>query len=256
MKTIAVEHASPKQGKIVKIEWNMSKRCNFNCSYCDEFTHDNKSPHISFDVAKQTIDTFVNSLPGKKFRVGLTGGEPCVNPDFEKILDYMYDKGIDVGVTTNGSRTYEFYAKILPKLTNINFSYHMEYHKRDVIPENIVKLKHLADQQDKYVHLHVHMMMLPTMFEEAERTINYLKENGVPVIMRRIRPARIKDHPNSKFNNSGQLIEGPIARPFFDGVVTQKFIKRHQDSKNWHVDYSPTDYYSEEELEYLENRRV
>ena len=249
MKTVAIEHASPKQAKVVKIEWNMGKRCNFNCSYCDEFTHDMKSPHLKFEVAKNAIDNIIKSMPGKRFRIGLTGGEPTVNPDFEKILDYMHSNGIDVSVTTNGSRTYEFYAKILPKLSNMNFSYHMEYHKRKVIPENIVKLKQLADKQDKHIHIHVHMMMLPTMFDEARSTIDYLKANNVPVIMRRIRPARIKDHPDSVKNEKGQLIEGPVAPPFFDGVVTQKFT-------NGQPDYSYTEYYSAEELEFLENTNV
>ena len=66
MQTIAVEHASANQAKVVKIEWNMGKRCNFHCSYCDEFTHDNKSKHMSFEVAKRTIDKIVSK--GKKYK--------------------------------------------------------------------------------------------------------------------------------------------------------------------------------------------
>lgn len=250
MKTVAVEHASPRQAKVVKIEWNMGMRCNFNCSYCDEFTHDNKSPHMSFEVAKKTIDKLIEKLPGHKFKINLTGGEPTVNPEFEKIIDYMWENGIDVGVTTNGSRTYDFYSRVVPKLASIIFSYHMEYHKRKVLPENIVKLNELAKQQDRYIHLHVHMMMLPTQFEEAKEAIDYFKENEVPVVMRRIRPARIKDHPDSEFDEKGHLIKGPIARPFYDGVVTQLFVGN---SIHYEKDL---DYYSKEELEFLENNGV
>lgn len=250
MQTVAVEHASPNQAKVVKIEWNMGKRCNFNCSYCDEFTHDHKSKHMSFEVAQRTIDKIVSKLPGRRFKINLTGGEPTVNPNFEKILDYMYSQGIDVGLTTNGSRTLEFYKRILPKLASFIVSYHMEYHKREVIPENIVALKKLALEQDRYIHVHVHMMMLPTTFDEAKEAIEYLKENDVPVVMRRIRPARMKQHPDSKFNEKGQLIEGPISRPFYDGIVTQLF-------KNGSPYYGgDKDYYSEDEIEFLENAGV
>ena len=249
MKTIAVEHSSLRQSQIVKIEWNLGKRCNFNCSYCDEFTHDNKSKHLDFETAKKTVDKITEKLSDKTIKINLTGGEPTVNPEFEKILDYMYNKGIDVGVTTNGSRTLEFYKKILPKLATLIFSYHMEYHKREVIPENIVELKKIADDLDKHVHLHVHMMMLPTMFDEAKKVIDFLKENEVPVVMRRIRPAYKKDE-TAVLNNNGQLISGTIAKPFYDGVVTQKF-------KDGSVDYSGgQDYYSQAEKEFLKNADV
>ena len=53
--TIAVEHSSEKQSKVFKIEWNIGKRCNFNCSYCDDYTHDNFSKHLSLEIAKKTI---------------------------------------------------------------------------------------------------------------------------------------------------------------------------------------------------------
>lgn len=249
MKTIAVEHCSDKQSQVVKIEWNLGKRCNFNCSYCDEFTHDNKSKHISFEVAKKTIDKIVDKLPGKRFKINLTGGEPTNNPEIEKIIDYMHDKGCMIGLTTNGSRKYEFYEKILPKLDSLIFSYHMEYHKREVLPENLVRLHKLAQTFDKHIHIHVHMMMLPTTFEEAKEAINYFKENNVPVVMRRIRPAYKKDE-NAIYNENGQLIEGNIAEPFFDGTVTLKI-------KNGQPDYSGgKDYYSKEELDYLENNNV
>ena len=251
MNTVAVEHSSPNTAKVFKIEWNLGKRCNFNCSYCDEWTHDNKSPHMEFEVAKRFVDKIVDKMPNKEFKINFTGGEPCVNPNFEKMVDYMWDKGIAIGVTTNGSRTYDYYAKILPKLSSINFSYHMEYHKRKVLPETIVKLSNLAKQQDRYIHLHVHMMMLPTMFEEAKQTIKYLQENDVHVVMRRIRPARIKNHPDSVKNDKGQLISGPIAPPFFDGVVTQQI---GADGCPYYG--GDEGYYSADEIKYLESMNV
>lgn len=247
--TIAVEHSSEKQAKVFKIEWNMGKRCNFNCSYCDEFTHDNKSKHLPFEVAKKTIDKIREKTVGKRIKINLTGGEPTVNPDIEKIVDYMYSNDIDVGITTNGSRTLDFYSKLFPKLASLIFSYHMEYHKREVIPETIVELKRLQETLDKHVHLHVHMMMLPTQFEEAKEAIQYFKDNNVPVVMRRIRPAYIKDN-NAVYDENNHLIKGNIARPFYDGVVTLKM-------KNNQPDYSGgRDYYSQDELEYLRSNNV
>ena len=35
MELIRVEHINKKYKEWVRIEWNMGKRCNFDCSYCD-----------------------------------------------------------------------------------------------------------------------------------------------------------------------------------------------------------------------------
>lgn len=249
MKTVAVEHSSPKQAKVYKIEWNLGKRCNFHCSYCDEFTHDNKSEHLSFEVAKNTVDKILEKTQGRRVKINLTGGEPAVNPNIEQIIDYMYQSGIEVGMTTNGSRKLEFYKNLVPKMASILFSYHMEYHKRDVLPENIVELQKFINTLDKHVHLHVHIMMLPTRFDEAKNVIEYFRDNNVNVIMRRIRPA-YKRNENAKYNEKGHLVEGEIARPFYSGISTLKMI-------NGQPDYSDEqNYYSEEELEFLRNNNV
>jgi hypothetical protein len=93
------------------------------------------------------------------------------------------------------------------------------------------------------------MMMLPTQFDEAKTAIEHFKNNNVPVVMRRIRPAYKKDE-TAVYNEQGNLVEGNIARPFYDGTVTLKF-------KGKNVDYSGgQDYYSNEELAYLETNNV
>ena len=93
-------------------------------------------------------------------------------------------------------------------------------------------------------------MMLPTTFAEADDSIKYFRENEVPVVMRRIRPARAKDHPDSVLDDKGRLIEGPIAQPFYDGVTTQ-LIRNGQP-----VYDGDAGYYSEDEIKYLENNGV
>jgi MoaA/NifB/PqqE/SkfB family radical SAM enzyme len=246
MKTIAVEHSSDKQSKIFKIEWNMSKRCNFQCSYCDEFTSDRKSPHLSFDIAKKAIDKILSKLEDKQIKVNLTGGEPTVNPEFEKILSYMYEKNIDVGLITNGSRTLEFYKRIMPKLKSFIMSYHMEYHNREVLPGNILELNKFIKENNYNIHLHVHMMMLPTMFAEAKNVVKMLKENDIACVIRRIRPAYMKND-SATYDKDGRLIDGEIALPHYKDTVTLKI------GPNGSPDYSYDKYYSLEEKQYLEN---
>ena len=39
----------------VRIEWNLSKRCNYDCSYCPPEIHDHSSPHTDIEILKNTI---------------------------------------------------------------------------------------------------------------------------------------------------------------------------------------------------------
>jgi len=40
----------------IKVEWNIGKRCNLDCSYCPAEIHDNFSPHTNVKVMLNTID--------------------------------------------------------------------------------------------------------------------------------------------------------------------------------------------------------
>ena len=113
----------PHQGSI-KIEWNLGKRCNYDCSYCPSEIHDNTSPHTDIEILKATVDTLMTL--GKPIRLSFTGGEPCVHPKFDELIKYCKHVGISwISVTTNGTRPYEFYS-ILP-VDQFVFSIHLEY---------------------------------------------------------------------------------------------------------------------------------
>mgnify|MGYP003704457195 CR=1 FL=1 len=36
----------------IKVEWNLGKRCNYDCSYCPSAIHDNTSPHTDVEILK------------------------------------------------------------------------------------------------------------------------------------------------------------------------------------------------------------
>ena len=94
----------------IKIEWNLGKRCNYDCSYCPTSIHDNFSPHTDINVLEKTIDRLCEL--DKPLRISLTGGEPCVHPDIEDLFDYMKRKNIFwVNLTTNGTRSASWYLQ-------------------------------------------------------------------------------------------------------------------------------------------------
>jgi MoaA/NifB/PqqE/SkfB family radical SAM enzyme len=113
----------PHQGSI-KIEWNLGKRCNYDCSYCPSEIHDNTSPHTDIEILKATVDKLMSL--GKPIRLSFTGGEPCVHPKFSELVKYCKHVGISwISVTTNGTLPYEFYAAL--NVDQIVFSIHLEF---------------------------------------------------------------------------------------------------------------------------------
>lgn len=113
----------------IKIEWNLGKRCNYDCSYCPSNIHDSTSPHTDIEVLKSTINQITNL--NKPIRLSFTGGEPCVHPKFDELVKYAKFKGVTwISVTTNGTRPYEFYANL--PVDQYVFSIHLEYDWRRV----------------------------------------------------------------------------------------------------------------------------
>ena len=113
----------PHQGSI-KVEWNIGKRCNYDCAYCPSSIHDNTSPHTDIEILKATVDKL--SKMGKPVRLSFTGGEPCIHPKFDELIRYCKHVGISwISVTTNGTRPYEFYASL--PVDQYVFSLHLEY---------------------------------------------------------------------------------------------------------------------------------
>ena len=108
----------------IKVEWNLGKRCNYDCSYCPSEIHDNFSPHTDIETLKTCIDNLV--ALGKPIRLSFTGGEPCVHPKFDELIRYARHKDIQwISVTTNGTRPFEFYANL--PVDQYVFSIHLEY---------------------------------------------------------------------------------------------------------------------------------
>lgn len=123
----------------IKVEWNIGKRCNYDCAYCPSSIHDSISPHTDIEILRLTVDKLV--ALGKPIRLSFTGGEPCVHPKFDELVKYAKHKGITwISVTTNGTRPYEFYASL--PVDQYVFSIHLEYDWKRVFNtvENVVDL--------------------------------------------------------------------------------------------------------------------
>lgn len=144
----------PHQGS-VKIEWNLGKRCNYDCSYCPASIHDNSSAHTDITVLKATVDKLMTL--GKPIRLSFTGGEPTVHPAFRELIHYCNHVGVSwISVTTNGTLPYEYYASL--DVDQLVFSIHLEYDWKRVFNtvESVVdlaKMKVIAQIMAHHDHM-------------------------------------------------------------------------------------------------------
>ena len=91
-KFVAMQSTRPQN--VFWIHWNLSKRCNYNCTYCPDFLHDFTSPHRSLDNLISIAEKIKKNVPSEKFiRIWFTGGEPTANPNFLTFCKYLKENG-------------------------------------------------------------------------------------------------------------------------------------------------------------------
>lgn len=116
-----VENRWPHYYDSCKIEWNLGKRCNLDCAYCPSEIHDNHSAHTDLDMLKATVDKLSEI---SNVRISLTGGEPCVHPGIEQLIEYMRPRIKWISITSNATRLAKFYQNL--PVDHIVFSLHFE----------------------------------------------------------------------------------------------------------------------------------
>ena len=163
----------------VKIEWNLGKRCNYDCSYCPSVIHDNFSKHTDIEILKAAVDKLCDLE--KPIRLSLTGGEPCVHPHIEELISYIKSKGFWLSITTNGTRKAQWYIN-QSTVDQWVFSLHFEYEWLDI--------KHtIASVDENMIHTHVliNVMAHHNRMTDVRTAVGLLDSLGINHGIRRIR---------------------------------------------------------------------
>ena len=235
------EHATRKDPKIISITWFIGKRCNYDCSYCPSYFHDNFSPHIDLENARKFIDEldFYASQKGKKWKMVITGGEPFVNPSFLAIIKHMKSKKncIKLVVVTNGSMNLEIYHESISYIDNLTISLHLE--KENTIQNTINKILELNKTR---VFLNVNLMALPKKFDLVRDAIEVFQKNNVNFVLRKIEP------PSQYENKISKGDEEAIRKEATN--YDENKLKRKQDLVKNREHLFQT-YYAQDELDFL-----
>lgn len=173
-------HASTQK----QIYWEIGRRCNYDCSYCWPWIHNNTEPHKPLeDLMRATHLIEEKFTKGKSVNFIISGGEPTTNKDFLDWLRYLNACGHHVSLHSNGSRKPEYYQEII-HYGDLNLSVHFEFYDRArfvKVVEAIAKEK--AENKNVRVgHLEIKFMMAPhnrdetLSLEEELKNIPHFKE--------------------------------------------------------------------------------
>ncbi len=157
---------SPKNKQIF---WEIGRRCNYDCTYCHPYVHNNFENHKTFNQLKFATEKLEQFSKGEKINFAVSGGEPTLNPDFLPWAKYLVSQGHKLSTHTNGSRNPEYYCELL-RYSDINISVHFEFYEAKKVLEVLtalsreiyfrkVSLQHVG-------HVEVMLMMLPGKKDE------------------------------------------------------------------------------------------
>lgn len=76
--------------------------CNLRCSYCDTSYALFDEPELC-EYERMTIDDILIKLNNNYKRVTLTGGEPLISKDIDKLVSALLRKKFEVNIETNGA---------------------------------------------------------------------------------------------------------------------------------------------------------
>lgn len=97
---------------------SLIERCNLRCTYCmpeEGIPLRDKSNFMTHEELLEIVQVFVN-LGVKKIR--LTGGEPLIKKNFEKILNDLSNLPVELAITTNGILLDRYWQEL--KAANLN----------------------------------------------------------------------------------------------------------------------------------------
>lgn len=184
-------------------------------------------------------------MHGRHLNLQIGGGEPILHPLFPEIVNRLKRNNNYIGVTTNGSRSEEWWAKVLP-LDNVTISLHPEFTNIEKInsigkfildsgtnlmfnlscdPANWEKTVALFDDLDNELKPLVSPKVLNYLEKATKENYDYTDEQSAWITQHLTKPVA-----NNKFKNSIMYFSDNSKEPILLGKVT---INKWNTYKGW-----------------------
>lgn len=174
------------------LDWEVTKRCNLDCSYCGPTEHDNTTEHPlladclkTIDFMYEYVDQYMQHIrrTQRKVILNVYGGESLFHPDIVEILEQIRERykpyrdrwHLTVTCTTNGVVGANQFKRIVPLVDYFSMSYHAEGlpKQQQLYFDNLLTLKE-SNKPCKAI-----IMMHNTLWSDSERAIEFCKQHKI-----------------------------------------------------------------------------
>ena len=136
--------------KMFAVDIHLGYRCNNNCVHCivagvrEKLIREGKPTDRTTDEIKDIIDKAARDGADK---ISFTGGETTIRPDFAELLSYVKEKGIKLGLQTNGRAfsMQEFADKVMDIAPDMNIEIAV-HHADPKMHDNVTRVSGSARQ--------------------------------------------------------------------------------------------------------------
>lgn len=152
-----------------QIYWELGRRCNYDCSYCWPWIHNNTDRHKTLEELMSATHKLEEKFTkGQSVNFIISGGEPTANSALLDWLRYLNVAGHHISLHSNGSRKPEYYRELI-HYGDLNLSVHFEFYRREKFVEVVKAIteEKFNNRGKKIGHLEVKFMMAPHNKEET-----------------------------------------------------------------------------------------
>ena len=104
-----------KKPKLTYLFLELTNACNLNCIHCGSDCSTLKKTFLNYQLISDLLNEVAENYNPREIMICITGGEPLLHSDLEKIIKLAKEKGFLVGMTTNATLVSEEKAKNLSK---------------------------------------------------------------------------------------------------------------------------------------------
>jgi len=172
---------------LYEIRVSVTGECNYQCIYCGPFQDGKKT--FGYDkLSLKQIKKIANFIKPYRLHVQLTGGEPSLRRDLDKIIKIFVTLGIsDIGISTNGSCLDRKYINKIVKAGVKNIHFHIPslnqriYQKTMKCTKRVKNIIQTALFASKYIKVKFNTPVTPLNFNYIENLLNFVYKNKIDI---------------------------------------------------------------------------